>query len=317
MGGGACAREREHDTRRCLACLDEPGESSGVSRGIARMATGKRPVAALAAIVLAMCAVCVGCAGSGGGAGKGAVSFTADPEAGRRAMAKHFHFRPAVVPRGAWLALLPGASGLKVFDDEEHYFRAAEQLSASGFDVIVIDYKAAYRAAPDAPDVETGDKIGWVLAQAVQWARENNKIGVGHPGAAVAWSLGAEGLWGLVNDRAALDRLGVRAAAAYYPSNEDERLLRPVVPLLVLTGEKDDVTESKVMRSAAAGADPAKFQLVAYPGAMHGFDITSLAKPRKVSLIPIVGPTATFGYDPAAAEDARRRLAAFLTDNVK
>lgn len=232
-------------------------------------------------------------------------------------MAAHFFFRSAPQPGRALVVLLPGASGLKVFEDGDHYERAAREFNSWGFDAVLVDYKAAYRAASNPPDLETGGKIAWVLSQVTQWARETGKSTSNEPGAVVAWSLGAEGLWGVLSDRTKLDQLGLRAAAAYYPSNEEKTPIRSAVPLLVLTGEKDDVTELKDIRRAAEGSDAALVELVTYPGALHGFDIESLKKPRKVSLIPIVGPTATFGYGAAAATDSQARLRVFLEKHLR
>jgi dienelactone hydrolase len=239
----------------------------------------------------------------------------------RAAMAVGFHFQAAASPGGGWVILLPGASGLKVFDDDQHYFRAAKRFNDAGFDALVVDYKAAYHAAPNAPDVETGDKIRWVIEQAVAWARESGKLRPEAPGAVAAWSLGAEGLWPLLNDRAALDATGLRAAVAFYPANEESVPVRTLVPLLILAGGKDDVTELKDIKAAVAaggaGSGGGMVTLQEYPAAMHGFDIESISKPRKISLIPVIGPTATFGYNREAAEDARSRVDTFLRQHMR
>lgn len=211
-----------------------------------------------------------------------------------------------------WVILLPGASGLKIFDDDGHYFRAAQHLSEQGMTVLVIDYKRSYKQSPVRPNVPTGQKISWVIEQAITWAREQGIAQPNQPGAIVAWSLGAEGLWPIFAQPVKAGTLGITAAAAYYPSNEEEKSIKPPIRFLVLTGEKDDVTKAPAIRKALSPADPSLLELHVYPGANHGFDVHSIQPPRKLSLIPLIGPSATFGFDPAAAKDAQERLDQFL-----
>jgi len=242
---------------------------------------------------------------------------TDNAEASREAMESHFYFRPATNPRGAWVVLLPGASGLKIFDDQDHYFRAAAVLNAAGFDAVVVDYKPAYRAATNPPKIPTGAKIAWVAEQAVAWTRATGKIRPEQPGAIVAWSLGAESLWPLLADEARVDALNLKAVAAYYPSNEDDAPLRTGTPLLILTGEADDVTEAKVIRAMVSRAASPVVTLHVYPNANHGFDVESIAQPRTVRLLPLIGPSATFGFDEQASRSAASELATFLRKHVR
>lgn len=220
------------------------------------------------------------------------------------------------MPGVRWAVLLPGASGLKVFEDESHYFRAAESLNAKGFDVLVIDYKRAYKAAPARPSVNTGKKIAWVVEQSLAWARQEGRIRAGEPGAVIAYSLGAEGLWPLLPDGERTSSVGIRAAAAFYPSNEENSPVATSVPLLILTGEKDDVTPASDIQRLVNAAAPGTIDLHIYPGANHGFDIASIDPPRTVRLVPLIGPSGTFGYDKAAADDAWVRLGSFLDQHV-
>lgn len=264
----------------------------------------------LGLMCLGVMLLALGCASSGS-SGK-----SSDPAA-------HFHFRSAATIQEKphpWAVLLPGSSGLKIFEDDQHYFRAAEALNAAGFDALVVDYKPAYRAYSDAPDVSTGEKIKWVTGKAIEWAKANQHFGANAPGAIIAWSLGGEGLWKMVADAGWCAKHGVRAASAYYPSNQDEQKLASHVPLLILTGEADDVVEVKDVRSLVAQRDraaPGEVTLTTYPGAHHGFDIASLTKKRTMELIPIIGPRATFQYDRAAAEEAGAALVKFLAQQTR
>lgn len=272
-----------------------------------------RVIAAIASLSAALCLA--GCSGSHSAppADGSGVAMASSYEA----MGSHFHYRPAASSRGAWVVLLPGASGLKIFEDESHYYRAAEALNAEGFDAVVVDYKAAYKAARNAPNLPTGGKIAWVAEQAVAWARTTGKIKADAPGAIVAWSLGAEGLWPLLADDVRVKALRLTATAAYYPSNEDDTPLKTTIPFLILTGEKDDVTEAKSIRAMVSRAASPVVMLKVYPGVNHGFDVASIREPRTVRLLPLIGPSATFGYDEAASRSAAQELSVFLREHVR
>lgn len=254
----------------------------------------------------------LGCAASNEGAEVSPASAAAPDDLQK--MAPAFHVRRAADAQ-AFVVLLPGASGLKIFEDSEHYFRAAEALNHDGFDVIVVDYKAAYRAAARPPRLETGGKIAWVVERAVEWGRREGVIGLNEPGAIVAWSLGGEGLWELVGDRARLEAMRVSAVAAYYPSPEGRPVEAVVVPLLVLTGDRDDVTKAGEIRAKVEGKGDVRVRVFA--GARHGYDVESIREDREVRLLPLVGPSATLQFDEAAAREARTELSEFLRSKVR
>ncbi|MFN0012425.1 MAG: hypothetical protein ACKVS8_12370 [Phycisphaerales bacterium] len=179
---------------------------------------------------------------------------------------------------GRWVMLLPGASGLTIFEDTRHYFKAAEAMQARGFDVLVVDYKTAYKQSPSAPQVPTGEKIACVVEQTLAWARQNGVVPEGEAGAIVAWSLGAEGLWPLFARPGGVESLGLVAAAAYYPANDEEAAITPNIPLLVLTGEKDDVTPAAKIRKALPGAGTQRGSCTSIQGRCTG--LTSRASHR-------------------------------------
>lgn len=253
-----------------------------------------------------------GCATSNQGAKVRPASAAAPDELQR--MAPAFNLRRATGAQ-AFVVLLPGASGLTIFEDSEHYCRAAEALNHDGFDVIVVDYKAAYRAAERPPKLETGGKIAWVAERAVEWGRREGVIGSDESGAIVAWSLGGEGLWELVGDRARLEAMRIRAAAAYYPSPDGRPVKAVVVPLLVLTGDRDDVTKAGEIRAKVEGKGDVRVRVFA--GAQHGFDVESIREAREVRLLPLIGPSATFQFDESAARASRAELSEFLRSRVK
>lgn len=265
--------------------------SAGCAAALRRMLGGLLLVAALAS-----------CAASG-------------PGVAGSTMTDHFHWQPATTARPVgWLVFLPGASGLRVFQDGRHYADVATRLNARGWHVLLVDYKPAYHAAPDKPDVPTARKIAWVTEKAIEWIRTTHADAAALPGGLVGWSLGGEGVYDIVNDGDRAARLGVRAAALYYPSNQAKAALRTTVPLLILTGERDDVVKAKDVRALVEARAPggAPVDLHVYPDGRHGFDIASLVEKRTLRILPLIGPKATLQYDPASARDAEARLAAFL-----
>jgi len=110
----------------------------------------------------------------------------------------------------------------------------------------------------------------------------------------------------------------LRALVAFYPYCGDVASYRARSPLLILHGEADDWTPVELCRylvdnAKAAGADVA---LVSYPGAHHGFDVTTLTRPILVREAR-QGRGATIAYDPSALRDAEKRLREFLRRHLK
>ena len=252
----------------------------------------------------------------GGSLGLAACSTTPSAPAAAGA-ADHFYWRPARGQEaGALVVLLPGASGLKVFEDEGHYFRVAERLNAEGFDALVIDYKAAYHASVEPPGGDAGEKIAWVTERGVEWVREQGWAGREEPVSIVAWSLGAEGVWQFMREPSRASSMGLVAAAVYYPTNERGTPLDRAFPLLILTGDLDDVTPVDGVRKLASGGEGPPALLHVYEGARHGFDIETLPEKRTVRLVPLIGPSGTFGFSAPAAAAAAEALEDFLRSHA-
>src|SRR5215831_6300861 len=104
---------------------------------------------------------------------------------------------------------------------------------------------------------------------------------------------------------------GFRAAIALYPGCGVVGA-RPSIPTLILVGELDDWTPASDCKRAMAhwGNTGAPIQLITYHGAHHAFDV-EMFQPG----------TMMFGhwteYNGKAAEDARRRIYAFLADYLQ
>lgn len=102
-----------------------------------------------------------------------------------------------------------------------------------------------------------------------------------------------------------------RAAIAFYPPCASLRA-DTAIPVLLLIGEMDGVTPSAGCVTVAqqlknAGKD---VSWVLYPGAHHGFD-------NAESGTGVLLPWGLVRYDAAAAADARRRVATFLSHQLR
>jgi len=228
------------------------------------------------------------------------------------------HVLRAARPDRGWVVMLPGSSGLVVLGDDKHYFEVGRRLGELGFDVLLVDYKAFYRASDDRPDVATVEKIAWVVHRVVEGAKSRGLIDDDARGVLAAWSLGAEGVWALGNENGdSFDALGIDRCVLWYPSVErvmDESGVRELeVPVLAMVGDADDVTllddlESVLDLYIINGI----VELVVYPQALHGFDIESIGPSQSMRFPPIIGEQVTFGYNRNADLDAWARAVDFL-----
>ncbi len=232
--------------------------------------------------------------------------------------ADYYHWREAATDRPAgWVVILPGSSGLTIFDDDSHYFDTANRYNDLGFDVLVVDYKPALRASASTPEgASPGEKIAWITERAIEWMWHEHPRTRTRQGVIAAWSLGAEGALRLVNDDRKTKSLQIGSAVFFYPTNFEQVELDNRVPLLILVGDNDDVTPAAAARAMVddRSATTATVELVIYPGARHGFDIESLKTPRTIRLLPLFGPSATFFYDAEAAHDANERVTTFIAE---
>jgi dienelactone hydrolase len=96
---------------------------------------------------------------------------------------------------------------------------------------------------------------------------------------------------------------------------------KPVAPLLILVGEKDDWTPADHCQALAQAAQGANYPVTIkiYPGALHSFDSNFpqryIAERRNANTVE--GRGATTGGDPAAWADAKQQVAAFFGRYLK
>ena len=227
--------------------------------------------------------------------------------------ADHYFWQPAKSDRAPrpWAVLLPGTSGLDIFDDHEHYFRAAIWLNERGVDALVIDYHGAIPLVPEAREGPPGDRIATIVADALQTERAEGRMQERCPGAVIGWSLGGAAAWTL----AAKPDPALRAVAMFYPAVLG-RQYRNAVPVLVLQGTADNVNPEDELRAFVANRSDtsAPVEIVALQGAANGFDVPSLVPARTLRYPELIGVPRTFAYDAEADRSAHQALETFLRE---
>ena len=106
----------------------------------------------------------------------------------------------------------------------------------------------------------------------------------------------------------------IRGLIAFYPGcrgPSEARGWEPAAPLLILMGEADDWTPAAPCHTLADRLS-GKVELVTYAGAYHDFDAPNAKLRSRTGLATPAGGTAHSGTDPAAREDALRRVPAFI-----
>ena len=116
-------------------------------------------------------------------------------------------------------------------------------------------------------------------------------------------------------------RDGFAAAVALYPRCDlHAGVYRPVAPLLILIGEKDDWTPAAPCRQLAADARVAGHPVTikVYPNAHHSFDSPNRVRYVAARINPNApgGRGATTGGDPAAWADSIREVVAFFAQHL-
>jgi len=117
------------------------------------------------------------------------------------------------------------------------------------------------------------------------------------------------------------ERAGFAAAVALYPRcGSHAGVYRPVAPLLILIGEKDDWTPAELCRKLVEAARSAggPVTIKVYPGAHHSFDSPNPVRYVATRINPHAagGRGATTGGDPAAWADSIREVLAFFAQHL-
>jgi dienelactone hydrolase len=225
----------------------------------------------------------------------------------------YYYYKPnSIKSTNKWIILLPGSSGLTIFEDKTFYNRKADTLSSWGYSVILIDYKSFYKSSQDEtkPNSSTSDKIAWVVKQVVSLATERQQINHTQSGHLIGWSLAGEGIFNLLKDTTYIQKNNIKSVALYYPSNQTGQTITTAIPMLIQFGEIDNVVNPQEI--SAQLSDTTKTKIIIYPNASHGFDIETLTTGRKLRFPPLIGKKYIFKYNKEATEKARIELKNFL-----
>ncbi|MBS1738459.1 MAG: dienelactone hydrolase family protein [Bacteroidetes bacterium] len=232
---------------------------------------------------------------------------------GQTLVDNYYYYKPnSTNSTNKWIILLPGSSGLTIFNDKTFFNRQADTLSNWGYSVILIDYKSFYKSSRDKtkPNSSTGDKIAWVVKQVVSLAAKRQQINLNESGHILGWSLAGEGVFNLLRDTTYIQENNIKSVALYYPSNQEDQKITTSIPLLIQFGEKDNVVNFQKISTQIT--DRTKTQIIIYPNSSHGFDIETLTTERKLRFPPLVGKKYVFKYNKLAAEQAQKELKSFL-----
>lgn len=158
------------------------------------------------------------------------------------------------------------------------------------------------------PDLgETGCQIAWAADQAMEWVKTSHGLR-GDRILLSAWSLGGEGVWVLTNRPGAREQFS--GAILYYPSNQDHLAVASQVPTIMFVGSEDTITPAAQFEEVARRSP--NLDLVVLEGAVHGFDIDSLRKPRMFRFPPVIGRKYIFQHNPGADRKAEQLSSEFL-----
>ncbi len=106
----------------------------------------------------------------------------------------------------------------------------------------------------------------------------------------------------------------IRGLIAFYPGCRgyfESKKWEPAAPMLIMIGESDDWTPAAPCQSLAEKF-PGKITIKTYPGAYHDFDAPDLKIRVHAGLASPESGSAHTGTDPAAREDAIKRVPAFI-----
>lgn len=218
------------------------------------------------------------------------------------------------VSQHEWILLLPGSSGLTIFEDSTFYNRKAEYLNRLGYDILLLDYKTFYQTSTstDKPKGSTGEKINWVVKQVIQIAKEKLQIENLSKGHIIGWSLAGEGIFRLLKDTTYISEIRLKSVALFYPSNNEKLEITTTIPLLIQTGQSDKTVVADKLHKQIKSTEKTIF--ITYQNCFHGFDIETLIKPKTIKFPPVIGKKHTFLYNKEATKMAYVKLTEFLRD---
>lgn len=237
-------------------------------------------------------------------------------------------FRPAGEGRHPAVVFLHGCSGLfsrqtGTIDSRERDWAA--ELNRHGFVVLMVDSfgprsqgemcsqrgfnREVYLKRPR----DAYGALFYLQAQSYASADRIGIMGWSEGGGAVLYAIRTQSL----GRPAQLPHGDFRAAVAFYPASCNEQRLAgwtSAIPLLALLGAADVWTPAGPCKDLLEGAvaRQSRVEIQIYPGAYHGFDRPKAPRRELPEFRTATGIVPIIATDPAAREDARARVPAFL-----
>ncbi len=201
-------------------------------------------------------------------------------------------------------------------------------LAAQGYVALMLDsfssrgFKEICTVKFSERTLKESDRVGDAYA-ALAYLRQLPNVDANHI-AILGWSHGGGVTLDTISHRSTIP--GFNAAVAFYPGctarHKNADRFHPYAPLLLLIGETDDWTPAAPCKALAAtvAARGEPMQIVTYPDTYHDFDSPALTAKRVRKDVPngvTPGAGVTTAPNPEAREDAKLRVKAFLSDNLK
>lgn len=215
---------------------------------------------------------------------------------------------------------VPGCSGVSLdsprtdqgrpgHDDDvlfrRHYPAMAERLRDAGFAVLLLDLLGAEGVINACGGEIPAATISQYISAAIDLAKGRPRVDPAEI-SVLGWSMGGGGVIAWLGD-ASVDSTAARRAVAVYPACGGRSAVLAQVPLLMLLGSADDITEpgeceELVERSPSRSLVTVKV----FEGARHGFDIEDAPEVLEI------GGGMTVGHQEDAARGAWLEILAFL-----
>jgi len=113
----------------------------------------------------------------------------------------------------------------------------------------------------------------------------------------------------------------VRQGKDFGPVVSHSGVYKPIGPVLILIGEKDDWTPAEDCRQMAEVSRKEGYpvDITVYPGAYHSFDSTAPVRfdPNRTVISSPTGKGATTGGNPAAWADSKKQVVSFFAKHLK
>lgn len=213
-------------------------------------------------------------------------------------------FRPDGVGPHPAVIFVSGCAGFSPTFAPQAYEHRAERLRQHGYIVVFVDYLGR-RGLQNCPAWIRQIDVASEIVEAAQWLKRQSFVDPTRI-AAMGWSYGGGAVLDALNAYRE-EQLNFARAVVFYPDCSRAWPWHVKVPILMLLAGDDNITPIPPCQEIAnKSAVPQGTKIVAYPGALHGFDAEGLPARAGYAL-------GTIGYHPAAASAAWKETERFLS----